>query len=79
MLLHKLDSVDIEDVECFRMMSCCPSNLANSFVNFTYVSSCKVPATKSDINYINKVVKTELSSDLLQRRNSYAIMQIMFC
>ncbi len=62
MRIYYTDSVDIEDVEGFRKMSCCPSNLTNSFVNFTCVLCCKVPTTKSDINYINEVVKTELKS-----------------
>ena len=40
----------------------CPSNLTNSFVNLTCTLCCKVPSTKSDINYINEGIKTELES-----------------
>ncbi len=43
--IYYTDPVDIEDVEGFRNISCCPSNLTSSFVNFTYVLCCIVPAT----------------------------------
>ncbi len=62
---YLLYSVNIEDVEGFRKMSCCSSNLTNSFVIFACVLCCKVPSPKSEINYVSEVVKTELKSVLV--------------